>query len=58
MHFGDILRPENVSGGNVFCSFSGDKIVLIGVNPYRHAEFVLINFNSPFRGLDPINTAL
>jgi len=28
-HFGDILRPENVSDGN-FCSF---KIVVIGVNP-------------------------
>ena len=42
---GDILRSGNVSGGNVFCSFSGDRIVVIGVN---HAEFVLKVFKSPF----------
>ena len=59
MHFGDILRPGNVSGGNVFCSFSGEKTVVIGVNlkycmyVYIHAEFVLNIFKSPFRGFIP-----
>ena len=45
MHFRNILKPGIASVGNVFCSFSGDKI---GVN---QAEFVLKVFKSPFPGV-------